>query len=134
MMKKLLSGPGCFVISVILLAGIGGPLNPVQAQAAKISNDARITVLSPLGQPPAIQLQAMAPRLKSLDGKTVYIVDDGYVGGDVLLKEIIAWFDRNMPTVHAVYRRKAGGFPDEDPALWAEIKEKGDAMIMGMGH
>ena len=50
------------------------------------------------------------------------------------IKEIVAWFNRNMPGVHAVYRRKAGGFTAEDPALWAEIKAKGDAMIMGMGH
>jgi len=96
--------------------------------------DPKFTVLSPLGTPPAIKLSAMAPRLNSLDGKTIYIVDDGFVGGDVLLKEMAAWFTRNMPSVNAVYRRKAGGFPDEDPALWAEIKAKGDAVIMGVGH
>jgi hypothetical protein len=104
---------------------------PAQAGAAE---QPKITVMSPMGQPPAIQKLAMAPRLDTLKGKTIYIVDDGYVGGDVLLNEIIAWFGRNMPDVKAVYRRKAGGFPDEDPALWAEIKEQGDAMIMGMGH
>ena len=129
-MKQLLSRPAFVIFSLILLYGGSGLAGPVQASG---TTD-KITVLSPLGKPPAIHILAMAPRLKSLDGKTIYIVDDGYVGGDVLLKEIIAWFGRNMPNVHAVYRRKAGGFPDEDPALWAEIKEKGDAMIMGMGH
>jgi len=94
----------------------------------------RFAVLSPLGIPPAIKLLAMAPRPNALDGKTIYIVDDGFVGGDVLLKEMAAWFTRNMPSVNAVYRRKAGGFPDDDPALWAEIKAKGDAVIMGVGH
>ncbi len=96
--------------------------------------DPKLTVLSPLGNPPAIKLLAMAPRPNALDGKTIYIVDDGFVGGDVLLKEMAAWFNRNMPSVNVVYRRKAGGFPDEDPALWAEIKAKGDAVIMGLGH
>ena len=99
-----------------------------------LARESVITALSPLGKPPAIQVHAMAPRLDNLKGKTIYIVDDGYVGGDVLLNEIIAWFGENMPEVTAVYRRKAGGFPDPDPKLWAEIKEKGDAMIMGMGH
>ena len=94
----------------------------------------RLSVLSPLGIPPAIKTLAMAPRPNSLDGKTIYIVDDGFVGGDVLLKEMAAWFNRNMPSVNVVYRRKAGGFPDEDPPLWAEIKAKGDAEIMGVGH
>ena len=96
--------------------------------------DPAITVLSPMGKPPAIQMLAMAPRLDTLKGKTIYVVDDGFVGGDVLLNEIVAWFGRNMPEVNAVYKRKAGSFTDDDPALWAEIKEKGDAMIMGMGH
>jgi hypothetical protein len=94
----------------------------------------KLAVLSPLGIPPAIQTLAMAPRPNSLDGKTVYIVDDGFVGGDVLLKEMATWFNQNMPKVNVVYRRKVGGFPDEDPALWAEIKANGDAVIMGLGH
>lgn len=98
------------------------------------ARESKITALSPLGKPPAIHVHAMAPRLDTLKGKTIYIVDDGYVGGDVLLNEIITWFGQNMPEVKAVYRRKAGGFPDPDPKLWAEIRENGDAMIMGMGH
>lgn len=133
-MKKYIYKPALMILYLILLSGLNGLFNQVQAGETTASGAAKITVLSPLGKPPAIQLLAMAPRMKSLDGKTIYIVDDGYVGGDVLLKEIVAWFDRNMPNVHAVYRRKAGGFTAEDPALWAEIKEKGDAMIMGMGH
>ena len=94
----------------------------------------KFAVLSPLGTPPPIQTLAMAPRPNSLDGKTIYIVDDGFVGGDVLLKEMAAWFNRNMPNVNVLYRRKAGAFESEDPALWAEIKAKGDAVIMGLGH
>jgi hypothetical protein len=94
----------------------------------------KLAVLSPLGTPPAIKLLAMAPRPNTLDSKTIYIVDDGFVGGDVLLKEMAAWFTRNMPKVNVVYRRKAGAFESEDPALWAEIKAKGDAVIMGVGH
>jgi hypothetical protein len=103
-------------------------------KATPANIEPRLTVLSPVGIPPAIKLLAMAPRPNGLEGKTIYIVDDGFVGGDVLLKEMAAWFNQNMPGVTAVYRRKAGGFPDEDPALWAEIKAKGDAVVMGVGH
>ena len=105
-----------------------------QAQGKAAAAEQKITVLSPMGTPPPIQLKPMAPRLNALDGKTVYIVDDGYVGGENLLKEMVAWFGREMPKVNVVFKRKAGSFTSEDPALWAEIKEKGDAMIMGMGH
>jgi len=94
-----------------------------------------ITVLSPIGMPPEIQLKPMAPRLDTLDGKTVYLVNDGYLGTDLLLGEMQAWFKANMPKVNTVYKRKGGGgFTAEDPELWAEIKEKADAVVMGMGH
>lgn len=115
------------------------PRNQALANGKKASGPAttiepKFAVLSPLGSPPAIKLLAMAPRPNNLDGKTIYIVDDGFVGGDVLLKEMAAWFTRKMPNVNVVYRRKAGNFEAEDPALWAEIKAKGDAVIMGLGH
>ena len=126
--------PG-LVIAVLILSVFCTAVNLAQAaQTVEAQAVPLITVLSPMGQPPAIQQLAMAPRPDTLSGKTVYIVDDGYVGGDVLLKEMVAWFGRNMPEVHAIYKRKAGSFTDDDPALWAEIKEQGDAMIMGMGH
>jgi len=99
-----------------------------------ITSEPKFSVRSPMGTPPPIKQFAMAPRLNSLDGKTIYIVDDGFPGGDVLLNEMAAWFNRNMPNVTVVYRRKAGPFEAEDPALFAEIKAKADAVIMGMGH
>jgi hypothetical protein len=77
----------------------------------------------------------MAPRPSTLEGKTVYLVNDGYLGTDILLGEMEAWFKANMPKVNVVYRMKGGGgFTAEDPKLWAEIKEKANAVVMGMGH
>ena len=107
--------------------------NLVRAQGKAVEQ--KITVLSPRGMPPEVQLKPMAPRLDTLDGKTVYLVNDGYLGTDILLGEMQAWFKSNMPEVNTVYKVKGGGgFAAEDPQLWAEIKEKADAVIMGMGH
>ena len=109
------------------------PDNLAQAQGSAVEQ--KITVLSPRGQPPPIQLKRMAPRLDTLDGKTVYLVNDGYLGTDILLGEMQAWFKANMPKVNTVYKRKGGGgFTAEDPQLWAEIKDKAHAVVMGMGH
>ena len=106
-----------------------------QVEAQGNAGEEMITVLSPKGQPPAIQLKPMAPRLDTLDGKTVYLVNDGYLGTDILLGEMQAWFKSNMPELTTVYKRKGGGgITAEDPELWAEIKEKADAVVMGMGH
>jgi hypothetical protein len=106
-----------------------------QAQAA--SSEEKITVLTPLGSPPSIKLKTMAPRLDTLEGKTIYIVDNVYPGSDLLLTEMAAWFEREMPKTKALYRRKQagmGGFESIDQELWAEIKEKADAVIIGLGH
>ena len=98
------------------------------------AEEAKITVLNPRGQAPSIPLVPMAPRLDTLDGKTVYLVDVRFEGGKSFLLEMKDWFAKNMPKVKTVFREKAGPYMDDDPKLWAEIKEKGDAMIMAIGH
>jgi hypothetical protein len=132
-MKKRISMIVLAVLSLSLLFCYPGLDHQVQAQGN--AGEEKITVLSPKGQPPSILLKPMAPRLDTLDGKTVYLVNDGYLGTDILLGEMQAWFKANMPQVNTVYKRKGGGgFTAEDPELWAEIKEKADAVVMGMGH
>ncbi len=98
------------------------------------SSSESFTVVNPKGTPPPIQLIPMAPRLDTLDGKTVYLVDTGFHGSDVLLHQIETWFGRNMPSVTVVFRRKAGPYMEDDPNLWKEIKAKGNAVIMAVGH
>jgi hypothetical protein len=122
-----------FITLLCLGLVCSGSMTSEQAQAAPAGE--QITVLNPLGTPPPITLKPMAPRLGTLDGKTIYIVDDGFVGGINLLQEIEVWFHDNYPKTNIVLKRKGGGgFDVEDPQLWAEIKEKGDAVIIGMGH
>lgn len=107
---------------------------PMAAPNSATAFEPKLTVLSPLGTPPPIKLLGMAPRPKSLEGKTVYFVDDGFPGTDVLMKEMVEWFNQNVPGVTAIYKLKSGGFPQVDQPLWDEIKAKGDAVVMGVGH
>jgi hypothetical protein len=90
--------------------------------------------LNPKGTPPPVKLIPMAPRLDTLEGKTVYLVDTGFMGGGTLLEQMQIWFNKNMPKVTVVFRKKAGPYMEDDPALWKEIKEKGNAAIMAIGH
>jgi hypothetical protein len=130
--RKLLSLLG---VSPAVLAG-----SPVLADqqkkkgAAAASGEAKITVLNPKGMPPPIQLIPMAPRLSSLDGKTIFLVSDGFAGADRFLNQISIWFSKNMSSVKTVYRLKAGSYFDDDPKLTAELKANGHAMIMAYGH
>jgi hypothetical protein len=107
----------------------------VYAQARKAAPaEQKITVLSPLGTPPPIELKPMAPRLNTLDGKTIYFVNTGYLGTDRLMAVMSDWFKTNYPKTKIEYRVSAGRMTGVDKALWAEIAEKGDAAILGLGH
>ena len=93
-----------------------------------------LTVLSPQGQPSGVfEPLSMATRLDTLSGKTIYLVDVGFAGGYEFLEELAAWFSRNMPAVKTILRRKSGNMFLDDPELWAEVRDKGHAVIFGVG-
>lgn len=103
-------------------------INPVHAAEKKL------TVLNPLGHPPAIAKVPMAPRLDTLDGKRIYIVDIGFTDTHQLFTEMADLLGDRFPNTEFVVRLKIGTYFTDDPELWAEIKEKGDGMIIGVGH
>ncbi|HEX4075773.1 MAG TPA: hypothetical protein VHX49_10270 [Candidatus Acidoferrales bacterium] len=125
---------GFLGIAPALLTGANTAEAAKDKKKAKAAGEPKIEALNPRGIPPAIQLVPMAPRLGSLDGKTIYLVGDGFPGADHFLAQIALWFQKNMPSVTTYYRLKAGAFADDDPKLWAEIKAKGNAVIMAIGH
>ncbi len=76
---------------------------------------------------------SLAPRLDKLNGKTVYLVDTGFGGSYKFLDQMQGWFTEHMPSVKTVRRRKTGNiFRDDTKDLWKEIKEEGDAAILGV--
>ncbi|MBN2339406.1 MAG: hypothetical protein JXP48_12795 [Acidobacteria bacterium] len=98
------------------------------------AQEPKFTVHNPLGQPPAIARVPMAPRIDSLEGKTIYIVDIGFTDTHQFFTEMRDLLGAKYPETEWVVRTKIGTYFDDDPALWAEIKEKGHGMIMGIGH
>jgi hypothetical protein len=94
----------------------------------------QMTVLNPTGTPPPIQLKSQAPRLDTLDGKTIYFVNTGYIGTDRLMDVMSDWFKTNCPKTNVVIRRSRGGMTGVDKELWAEIGEKADGVVIGLGH
>ncbi len=98
------------------------------------AEEARITVLNPRGQPPPIARVPMAPRLDTLDGKTIYLVDIRFTSTHQFLEEMQKLLTQRYPKANWVLRDKSGPYAMNDPKLWAEIKEKGHAMVMAIGH
>jgi hypothetical protein len=109
----------------------------VAACAASIgwaADDGKIVVMNPRGIQPEIRKIPMAKRPATLDGKTVYIVDTKYPNTKPFVTELFAALNAKYPKTTWVLREKFGGYMDDDPNLWKEIKEKGAGAIVLVGH
>ena len=128
MKKKYLIGSLIFVMAALVFAGLA----PLQAQRDK---EPLITVLSPAIASKMVDRVPLSPRLDTLKGKTLYMVDINWGGPEaayVVFEEMTDWFKQNMPSVKTVIKRKKGMYSQDDPELWKEIAKNGDAAIIGI--
>jgi hypothetical protein len=93
-----------------------------------------ITVHNPMGYAPTVTHKPLAPRLDTLTGKTVYLVDCRFDDSDLFLKQMQDWFAEHMPAVRTVIKPLSNVYTKDDPATWEEIKAKGHAAVVGVGH
>jgi hypothetical protein len=96
--------------------------------------DEKVIVLNPRGIPPIINLVPMAPRLDSLNGKTIYIVNVNFPFTEAFYDAAIKLFREKFPRVNWVLKKKVGTTFDDDPALWEEVRREGHGAIVGPGH
>ena len=100
-----------------------------------MSQDAvKYQVVDPRGHPPARMQAPMAPRLDTINNKTVYIVDVNWPYTHQFSQELGRVFSERYPDTRFELRDKAGTYMVDDPELWKEIKEKGDCAILTTGH
>ena len=149
---------GLLIVGAIIVASFLGYAHLVKSAGAEAG---KVTVLDPRGQPsgkfgrrgepdspmmaifnpdthPTISRDElvsvrMAPRLKSLDHKTIYLVNTGFAGAREFLEELQAWFTKNMPSVKTVLVNKKGTMFSDSPDLWADLKKKADGVVFGVG-
>jgi|SRR5579862_239012 len=95
-----------------------------------------ITAMNPAVTPGLATRIPLAPRLDTLNGKTIFLVDTDWGGmgqNDGILQEMQAWFAEHIPAVKTIIKVKKGNFVTDDPALWKEIADaKGDGVILGV--
>jgi hypothetical protein len=99
-----------------------------------MTTNGKITTLHPVGFAPKVTRKPLAPRLDTLEGKTVYLVDCRFDDSDIFLKQMQAWFAECMPGVRTVFKPISSVYLNDDPATWNEIKARGHAAILGVGH
>ncbi len=97
-------------------------------------NEKKIAVLNPLGTLPSIKLEPMSPRLDTLKGKTIYVVDVKFPASKQFGEELLNILKEKYPDTTWLYKEKAGTYFDDDPTLWEEIKAKGHGMVQYVGH
>ena len=127
--KKLLTG---LLVSIAAIAACIGlvPMQPLQSATKPL-----ITVMNPAITSRMATRQPISPRLKTLEGKTLYLVDIGWGGPEAaygVYEEMKAWFAEKMPSVKIVIKRKSGMYIMPDQALWNEIRQNGDAALIGI--
>lgn len=98
------------------------------------SKETRFTVLNPEGIKPEVELHALNPRLESLEGKTVNVINL-HGGNEIILESIASDLQTAVPGCHVVYYRTDGGqggspLTEED---WKKMEDC-DAAIIGHNY
>ena len=92
----------------------------------------KLTVHDPRGYPPQVTGKPLAPRLQSLEGKTVYLVDCLFDNSDVFVEQLQEWLSEHMPGVDTRIIKPRESW-QEDPDMCAKVRSDGDAAILGVG-
>jgi hypothetical protein len=92
----------------------------------------KLVVHDPRGYPPKVTGKRLAPRLESLNGKIVYLVDCLFDNSDLFMAQLKAWFHEKLPAVdiRPIMPRESWA---DDPEMRAAIEKDGDAAILGVG-
>jgi hypothetical protein len=92
----------------------------------------KLTVHDPRGYPPKVTGKALAPRVESLDGRTLYLVDCLFDNSEAFMDQLRGWFSEHLPAVNTKIIRPRESWVD-DPEMREAVAADGDAAVLGVG-
>lgn len=92
----------------------------------------KLVVHDPRGFAPKVTGKRLAPRLQSLDGKVVYLVDCLFDNSEAFMRQLLDWFGEHLPAVNARIIRPRQSWVD-DPEMRETVSSQGHAAILGVG-
>lgn len=91
-----------------------------------------ITVHDPRGYPPIVSAKRLAPRLRSLEGKTLHLVDCLFDNSELFMQQLQAWFAQHLPSVKTEIVKPRESWVD-DPVMRAKVVREADAAVFAVG-
>ena len=92
----------------------------------------KFAVHDPRGFPPKVVGKRLAPRLQSLDGKVIFLVDCLFDNSDVFMEQLRQWFAEHLPKVITRIIKPRESWVD-DPEMRATVAREGQGAILGVG-
>jgi hypothetical protein len=85
------------------------------------------SVMDPRGIWPTIERIPLSPRLSSLKGKRIYMINswDSGTGFETFLLNIEKRLRERHPDMVITIKGRNTGYSEDDPALWDEMQKKG---------
>ncbi|MFO1288003.1 MAG: hypothetical protein U1F25_16045 [Rubrivivax sp.] len=93
---------------------------------------ALLTVHDPRGYPPKVTAKRLAPRLESLDGKLIHLVDCLFDNSEVFMQQLQGWLAEHLPKVRTEIVKPRESWVD-DPAMRAKVVKEADAAVFAVG-
>jgi hypothetical protein len=91
-----------------------------------------VIVHDPRGYAPKVTGKRLAPRLESLDGKIVYLVDCLFDNSEAFMLQLQDWFASHLPAVKTRMIKPRESWVD-DANMRTKIASEGNAAILGVG-
>ena len=93
-----------------------------------------VEVMNPRGEIPPPPTRGISPRVSSLDGKRIVLVDNGKFGADNFLYVVAQLIKQKYPNTTVVIDPKPSAQTITDlPKWYPTVKQQGDLFVFGVG-